>query len=484
MQDWEIVIGLEIHTQLKTKSKIFSGASTDFGAAPNTQACAIDLGFPGVLPTVNTRVYEKAVAFGLGIGATINLTSVFDRKNYFYPDSPKGYQITQLETPIVVGGSVDVVLKDGSVKTIQVTRAHLEEDAGKSMHEDYHGQTGIDLNRAGTPLLEIVSEPDMRSAEEAVAYARYIHQLVTYLGVSDGDMSQGSLRCDANVSIRPMGTEALGTRTETKNVNSFRFLERAINYEVERQIAVLESGGRIRQETRLYDSDKDETRPMRSKETATDYRYFPEPDLLPIHITQDYIETVRQQMPELPAAKIQRFVRDYALNEADAQVLASTVALADYFETVARVGGDGKLAANWVRVELLGQMNRESLTPSAESLGAISLSANALGMLLARIKDGTISGKIAKTVFAALWHGEATDPDTYIATQGLTQVSNSDELAPIVDGVIANNPQQAAQYREGKTKLMGFFVGQVMQQTAGKANPQQVSELVQQRLLD
>ena len=484
MQDWEIVIGLEIHTQLKTKSKIFSGASTDFGAAPNTQACAIDLGFPGVLPTVNTRVYEKAVAFGLAIGATINLTSVFDRKNYFYPDSPKGYQITQLETPIVVGGSVDIILKDGSVKTIQVTRAHLEEDAGKSMHEDYHGKTGIDLNRAGTPLLEIVSEPDMRSAEEAVAYARYIHQLVTYLGVSDGDMSQGSLRCDANVSIRPMGTEAMGTRTETKNVNSFRFLERAINHEVERQIAVLESGGRIRQETRLYDSDKDETRPMRSKETATDYRYFPEPDLLPIHITQDYIETVRQQMPELPEAKIQRFVRDYDLNEADAEVLASTVALADYFETVARVGGDAKLAANWVRVELLGQMNRDSLTPSAESLSAISLSANALGMLLARIKDGTISGKIAKTVFAALWHGEATDPDTYIATQDLTQVSNSNELIPIVDSVIENNPQQAAQYREGKTKLIGFFVGQVMRQTAGKANPQQVSDLVQQRLLD
>ncbi len=484
MQDWEIVIGLEIHTQLKTKSKIFSGASTDFGAAPNTQACAIDLGFPGVLPTVNTRVYEKAVAFGLAIGATINLTSVFDRKNYFYPDSPKGYQITQLETPIVVGGSVDIILKDGSVKTIQVTRAHLEEDAGKSMHEDYHGKTGIDLNRAGTPLLEIVSEPDMRSAEEAVAYARYIHQLVTYLGVSDGDMSQGSLRCDANVSIRPMGTEAMGTRTETKNVNSFRFLERAINHEVERQIAVLESGGRIRQETRLYDSDKDETRPMRSKETATDYRYFPEPDLLPIHITQDYIETVRQQMPELPEAKIQRFVRDYDLNEADAEVLASTVALADYFETVAGVGGDAKLAANWVRVELLGQMNRDSLTPSAESLSAISLSANALGMLLARIKDGTISGKIAKTVFAALWHGEATDPDTYIATQGLTQVSNSNELIPIVDSVIENNPQQAAQYREGKTKLIGFFVGQVMRQTAGKANPQQVSDLVQQRLLD
>ncbi len=484
MHDWEVVIGLEIHTQLKTKSKIFSGASTDFGSAPNTQACAIDLGFPGVLPTVNARVYDKAVAFGLGIGAEINLTSVFDRKNYFYPDSPKGYQITQLEHPIVVGGSVDIVLKDGAIKTIQVTRAHLEEDAGKSMHEVYHGQTGIDLNRAGTPLLEIVSEPDMRSAEEAVAYARSIHQLVTYLGVSDGDMSQGSLRCDANVSIRPQGTETLGTRTEIKNVNSFRFLERAINYEVERQISVLESGGTVRQETRLYDSDKDETRPMRSKETATDYRYFPEPDLLPIQITQDYIEAVRLQMPELPAAKTRRFIKEYGLSDVDAQVLVSSVALADYFETVARIGGDAKLAANWVRVELLGQMNRDALTPSAATLNSLPISAKALGTLLARIKDGTISGKIAKTVFAALWQGEATDPDAYITSQGLTQVSDNAELIPIVDDVIANNHQQAAQYRAGKMQLMGFFVGQVMKATGGKANPQQVSDLVQARLLD
>jgi aspartyl-tRNA(Asn)/glutamyl-tRNA(Gln) amidotransferase subunit B len=482
MQDWEVVIGLEIHTQLKTHSKIFSGASIAFGAEPNTQACAIDLGFPGVLPMVNEAVYEKAVAFGLGIGAAINLVSVFDRKNYFYPDLPKGYQITQLESPIVVGGSVDIVLKDGTSKTIRVTRAHLEEDAGKSMHEDYHGQTGVDLNRAGTPLLEIVSEPELSSAEEAVAYARYIHQLVTYLGVSDGDMSQGSLRCDANVSIRRPGAEALGTRTETKNVNSFRFLERAINFEIERQIGVLESGGRIRQETRLYDPDKDETRPMRSKETATDYRYFPEPDLLPIHITEAYIEAIRQQMPELPGAKTLRFIKQYDLSEADALALASSVALADYFETVARVGEDAKLAANWVRVELLGLMNRESLSPSTETLSATPLTAEALGTLIARIKDGTISGKIAKGVFVALWAGEAKDTDSYIAEQGLTQVSDSSALGPILDTIIANNPQQAEQFRAGKTKLMGFFVGQVMQQTGGKANPQQVSELVNEKL--
>ena len=482
MQDWEVVIGLEIHTQLKTHSKIFSGASIAFGAEPNIQACAIDLGFPGVLPMVNEAVYEKAVAFGLGIGAAINLVSVFDRKNYFYPDLPKGYQITQLESPIVVGGSVDIVLKDGTSKTIRVTRAHLEEDAGKSMHEDYHGQTGVDLNRAGTPLLEIVSEPELSSAEEAVAYARYIHQLVTYLGVSDGDMSQGSLRCDANVSIRRPGAEALGTRTETKNVNSFRFLERAINFEIERQIGVLESGGRIRQETRLYDPDKDETRPMRSKETATDYRYFPEPDLLPIHITEAYIEAIRQQMPELPGAKTLRFIKQYDLSEADALALASSVALADYFETVARVGEDAKLAANWVRVELLGLMNRESLSPSTETLSTTPLTAEALGTLIARIKDGTISGKIAKGVFVALWAGEAKDTDSYIAEQGLTQVSDSSALGPILDTIIANNPQQAEQFRAGKTKLMGFFVGQVMQQTGGKANPQQVSELVNEKL--
>ncbi|MDP4597985.1 MAG: Asp-tRNA(Asn)/Glu-tRNA(Gln) amidotransferase subunit GatB [Pseudomonadales bacterium] len=483
MQDWEVVIGLEIHTQLKTQSKIFSGASTAFGAAPNTQACAIDLGFPGVLPMVNEAVYAKAVAFGLGIGADINLVSVFDRKNYFYPDLPKGYQITQLASPIVVGGSVDIILRDGSSKTIRVTRAHLEEDAGKSMHEDYHGQTGVDLNRAGTPLLEIVSEPELSSAEEAVAYARYIHQLVTYLGVSDGDMSQGSLRCDANVSVRRPGAAALGTRTETKNVNSFRFLERAINFEIERQISVLESGGRIRQETRLYDPDKDETRPMRSKETATDYRYFPEPDLLPIHITAAYIDTIRQQMPELPGAKAQRFIDQYDLSAADALALASSVALADYFETVARVGNDAKLAANWVRVELLGLMNRESLSPSTATLTATPLTAEALGTLIARIKDGTISGKIAKGVFVALWTGAATDTDSYIADQGLTQVSDSSALGAILDTIIANNPQQAEQFRAGKTKLMGFFVGQVMQQTGGKANPQQVSELVNAKLM-
>ena len=482
MQDWEVVIGLEIHTQLKTESKIFSGASTAFGAAPNTQACAIDLGFPGVLPVVNTHAYDLAVTFGLGIGAEINRVSVFDRKNYFYPDSPKGYQITQLDAPIVVGGSVDIEREDGSRKTINITRAHLEEDAGKSVHEDFHGQTGIDLNRAGTPLLEIVSEPEMHSALEAVAYARLIHQLVTYLGVSDGDMSQGSLRCDANVSIRKQGDTVLGTRTETKNVNSFRFLERAINYEIERQIGVLESGGRIHQETRLYDSDRDETRPMRSKETATDYRYFPEPDLLPIHLSEDYIDAIRQTMPELPEAKVQRFIHAYQLDEIDARVLAASVALADYFETVVRISGDARLAANWVRVELLGTLNRESLTATATTLAATALTAEALGKLILRINDGLISGKIAKTVFEALWTGEATDPDAYIASQGLTQVSDSGALIPIIDAIIANNSQQAEQFREGKTKLMGFFVGQVMKETGGKANPQQVGELIEQRL--
>ncbi|MCB1644118.1 MAG: Asp-tRNA(Asn)/Glu-tRNA(Gln) amidotransferase subunit GatB [Pseudomonadales bacterium] len=475
--NWEAVIGLEIHTQLSTRSKIFSGASTQFGAAPNTQACAIDLGFPGVLPVVNQEVYRKAVAFGLGIGATIGLTSVFDRKNYFYPDLPKGYQITQLEAPIVMGGTVDITLEDSSQKTIRVTRAHLEEDAGKSLHEDFHGQTGIDLNRAGTPLLEIVSEPDMSSAEEAVAYARYIHQLVTFLGVSDGDMSQGSLRCDANVSVRPKGSTELGTRTETKNVNSFRFLERAINHEIERQIRVIESGGRVIQETRLYDPDKDETRPMRSKETATDYRYFPEPDLLPVEIDEAYIQQVREQMPELPAAKAARYVSEFELPEADARVLSSERQLASYFEQVVELSGDAKLASNWVRVELLGQLNKDGV-----EISDAPITPAALGTLIARIREGRISGKIAKTVFEALWSGAASDPDSYIEAEGLVQVSDSGSLEPVIDAIIAANPKQVEQLREGKGKLMGFFVGQVMKETGGKANPQQVNDLISKKL--
>ncbi len=475
--EWETVIGLEIHVQLSTRSKIFSGASTAFGAEPNTQASAVDLGLPGVLPVVNEAVFPKAVAFGLAIGATIGQRSCFDRKNYFYPDLPKGYQITQMDEPIVMGGSVDITLKDGSTKTVRVTRAHLEEDAGKSLHEDFHGMTGIDLNRAGTPLLEIVSEPDMRSAEEAVAYARTIHQLVTYLSVSDGDMSQGSLRCDANVSLRKKGEDKLGTRTETKNVNSFRFLEQAIRHEIRRQREILESGGRVAQETRLYDPDKDETRPMRSKETATDYRYFPEPDLLPVIIDEAYISSVRDQMPELPAQKRKRYIEDWQLPDDDAALLSSDLGLANYYEACVKTCEEPILAANWVRGDLLGNLNRDEL-----DIEACPLSAQELGNIIQRIKDGTISGKIAKTVFAALWEGEAASADEYIDREGLVQVSDSGELEPVIDRIIEDNPKQAEQYRNGKTKLLGFFVGQVMKETGGKANPQQVNELVRTKL--
>ena len=476
--DWEIVIGLEIHVQLSTKSKIFSGASTRFGAEANTQACAIDLGLPGVLPVVNKEVYRAAVTFGLGIGAKINLRSVFDRKNYFYPDLPKGYQITQLSYPIVESGEVEILLSNGEPKLIGITRAHLEEDAGKSLHEDFHAQTGIDLNRAGVPLLEIVSEPDMRSAEEAVTYAKYMHQLVTYLGVSDGDMSQGSLRFDSNVSIRRPGDSELGTRTETKNLNSFRFLERAINHEVERQIDILESGGKVRQETRLYDSDKDETRPMRSKETSNDYRYFPEPDLLPVQIDESFVEEIRRQMPELPTQKADRFVSDYQIGEADAKLLAASIPLGNYFETTVEVAGDAKLAANWVRVELLARLKQDNI-----DITSIPVPAEELGILIARIRDGSISGKIAKTVFEALWLGETKSAQTFIEQNGLIQVSDIDELAPLIDAVLADNPIQVEQFKAGKTKLMGFFVGQIMKRSEGKANPQKVNELLKSRLL-
>ena len=476
-EGWEVTIGLEIHVQLKTSTKIFSGASTRFGAEPNTQACAIDLGMPGVLPAVNAEVYPKAVAFALSVDADIGMTSVFDRKNYFYPDLPKGYQITQMDYPIVQGGHVDIPLPSGELKTIHITRAHLEEDAGKSLHEDFQGMTGIDLNRAGTPLLEIVSEPEMNSAAEAVAYAKYIHQLVTYLGVSDGNMSEGSFRCDANVSIKRPGASELGTRTETKNVNSFRFLERAILFEIDRQIGVLEDGGRIIQETRLYDSDKDETRPMRSKETATDYRYFPEPDLLPVCIDEAYIQAVRETMPELPNDKKNRFQQEYDLSTDDATTLTSSAELADYFEQVAEIGRNPRLAANWVRVELLGKLNSEVL-----QLSEAPVNAKQLGEIVTRIHDKTISGKIAKRVFDALWSGETTGADEFIEAQGLQQVSDSSELEPVVDAIIAANPKQAGQYRSGKSKLLGFFVGQVMKETGGKANPQQVNQIVKSRL--
>ena len=475
--DWEAVIGLEIHVQLSTASKIFSGASTTFGAEPNSQACPVDLGLPGVLPVVNDAVYPKAIAFGLGIGASISSRSVFDRKNYFYPDLPKGYQITQMDEPIVLGGTVEITLKDGISKTIRVTRAHLEEDAGKSLHEDFQGMTGIDLNRAGTPLLEIVSEPDMSSAEEAVSYARSVHQLVTYLSVSDGNMSQGSLRCDANVSVRKVGETRLGTRTETKNVNSFRFLERAIEHEIERQIGLLESGGRVAQETRLYDPDKDETRPMRSKETATDYRYFPEPDLLPVVIDEAFIDSVRDQMPELPAQKRYRYASELGLSEEDAALIAGDRALASYFERTITISDDPLQTANWIKGELLANLNRDDLSP-----GDAPVTPELLSELILKIKDDTISGKIAKTVFSALWQQKTGSVDAYIEAMKLEQVSDSSALEPIVDQVIADNPKQLEQFQAGKTKVLGFFVGQVMKQTGGTANPKQVNELVAARL--
>jgi|TARA_B110000285_G_scaffold79042_2_gene91061 aspartyl-tRNA(Asn)/glutamyl-tRNA(Gln) amidotransferase subunit B len=475
--EWEVVIGLEIHVQLSTVSKIFSGSSVTFGAEPNTQASALDLALPGVLPVVNEAIYPKAIAFGLGIGARIGTRSCFDRKNYFYPDLPKGYQITQMDEPIVLGGEVEITLADGTTKTIRVTRAHLEEDAGKSLHEDFHGMTGIDLNRAGTPLLEIVSEPDMRSAEEAVSYAKTIHQLVTYLSVSDGDMSQGSLRCDANVSLRKKGNDEYGTRTETKNVNSFRFLEAAIKYEVIRQTEVLESGGKITQETRLYDPDKDETRPMRSKETATDYRYFPEPDLLPVIIDDAFIETVRSSMPELPAQKRARFHTEMGLTDEDSRLLSSELGLATYFEACVEICSDPILSANWIKGDLLGGLNRDNMDVSNSPV-----TARAMAEIILRIQDGTISGKIAKTVFNALWEGKTDSVDNYIQSEGLVQVSDSSELEPIIDRIIMENSKQAEQFRSGKTKVLGFFVGQVMKETGGKANPKQVNDLVISKL--
>jgi aspartyl-tRNA(Asn)/glutamyl-tRNA(Gln) amidotransferase subunit B len=477
---WETVIGLEIHTQLATHSKIFSGAATAFGAAPNTQACAVDLGLPGVLPVLNGAVVRMAVQFGTAIGARIGRRSVFARKNYFYPDLPKGYQISQYELPIVGPGQVAIVLDDGTAKTIGVTRAHLEEDAGKSLHEDFHGLTGIDLNRAGTPLLEIVSEPDMRSAKEAVAYARKIHQIVTYLGICDGNMQEGSFRVDANVSVRPQGQAEFGTRAELKNLNSFRFLERAINFEVERQIDVLESGGRVVQETRLYDADRDETRSMRSKEEANDYRYFPDPDLLPVELDEAFLATVAADMPELPDAKRQRFQAAYGLSEYDADVLTGSRAMADYFEAVAQGCGDAKLAANWVMGDLAGALNKAGL-----ELAASPVDATRLAGLLARIRDNTISGKIAKEVFAAMWAGEG-DADAIIQAKGLKQITDSGALEAIVDAILAANPEQVENYRAAdagkRPKMIGFFVGQVMKQTQGKANPQQVNALLKDKL--
>lgn len=473
---WETVIGLEIHTQLATRSKIFSGASTAYGAEPNTQACLVDLGYPGVLPVLNAQAVRMAICFGLAIDAQIAPRSVFARKNYFYPDLPKGYQISQYELPIVGPGRIEINPDDGAVKTIGITRAHLEEDAGKSVHDAFEGQSGIDLNRAGTPLLEIVSEPDLRSAKEAVAYMRKIHQLVRYLGISDGNMQEGSFRCDANVSVRPVGQAAFGTRAELKNLNSFRFVERAINIEVERQIDILEDGGEIVQETRLYDSDRDETRSMRSKEEANDYRYFPDPDLLPVEIRDEDVEKIRADLPELPDAKRQRLIDTYGLGVGEVEVLTASRALAEYFETVAGTSGDAKLAANWVIGELSGALNRDGI-----GIAQCPVAADALAALLARIGDDTISGKIAKEVFEAMWAGEGS-ADEIIESRGLVQITDSGELERIIDQVIADCPEQARQYREGKTKVLGFLVGQVMKATQGKANPGQVNSILRDKL--
>ncbi|MBU0592204.1 MAG: Asp-tRNA(Asn)/Glu-tRNA(Gln) amidotransferase subunit GatB [Gammaproteobacteria bacterium] len=497
---WEVVIGLETHAQLNTVTKIFSGAATAYGAEPNTQACAVDLALPGVLPVFNRAAAEKAVRFGLAVGARINRKSVFERKNYFYPDLPKGYQTTQLELPIVAeGGTLRIqVPSTGSgqayEKDIRITRAHMEEDAGKSLHEDFHGMTGIDLNRAGTPLVEIVTEPDMRSSTEAVAYAKMLHSLVRWIGICDGNMQEGSFRCDANVSVRIKGTDTLGTRCEIKNLNSFKFLEKAIEYEVRRQIELIEDGGRVVQETRLYDPDRDETRSMRSKEEANDYRYFPDPDLLPLVVSDAYIEEIRSALPELPQAKRERFINEYSLPPYDAGVLTSARELADYFEATLRSllsKGVGilttpeypsaeifaaKITANWVINDLSSALNNASLEIVDSPISSAQLAG-----LLKRIQDSTISGKIAKEVFAAMWNGEG-EADAVIEAKGLKQVSDSGAIEKIIDEIIAANPGQLAEYRSGKDKLFGFFVGQAMKASKGKANPAQLNEILKQKL--
>ena len=475
--EWETVIGLEIHAQLATKSKIFSGASTAYGAEPNTQACAIDLGMPGVLPVLNREAVRMAVMLGLAIGAEVARRSVFARKNYFYPDLPKGYQISQYELPVVQKGQLTIDLDDGTSKLIGITRAHLEEDAGKSLHEDFHGLSGIDLNRAGTPLLEIVSEPDLRSAKEAVAYMKKLHQMVVYLGICDGNMQEGSFRCDANVSVRRKGDPKFGTRAEIKNLNSFRFVERAIEFEIERQIDLIESGGKVVQETRLYDPDQGETRSMRGKEEANDYRYFPDPDLLPLMLDDEFIAAARASLPELPDAKKQRFMTQYGLSGYDAEVLTTHRELGDYYEaTVAALGGEPKLCANWVMGDLAAFLNKEN-----RDIGHSPVSAPQLAGLLRRIQDQTISGKIAKEVFEALWAGEG-DADAIIEKRGLKQITDTSTIEKVIEGVMAANLGPLAQYRAGKVKLFGFFVGQVMKLSEGKANPQQVNELLAQKL--
>ena len=473
---WEIVIGLEVHAQLMTHSKIFSGASTAYGAQPNTQACAVDVGLPGVLPVMNREAALMAARFGLAVGATINRVSVFARKNYFYPDLPKGYQISQFEIPVVSGGALEIHTPEGE-KTIRITRAHLEEDAGKSLHEEFHGMTGIDLNRAGTPLLEIVSEPDMRSPAEAVAYLRKLHSLVRTLEICDGNMQEGSFRCDANISIRRHGDKTLGTRTELKNINSFRFVERALHHEIERQIAVVEDGGDIIQETRLYDPERDQTRSMRSKEEAHDYRYFPDPDLPPLVISEADLEQLRRELPELPDARLARFISDYGLGADEAVQLTSQKEIADYYENaVTKAGGETRLTANWINGELMAWLNRCN-TAFTDS----PVSPTMLGQLVQRIQDKTISGKIAKEVFQAMWNGEGS-ADEVIASRGLTQITDSSAIEQAVSDIIARFPDQSEQVRAGQEKVIGFLVGQVMKATSGKANPQAVNDILRKKL--
>ncbi len=472
---WETVIGLEVHTQLTTQSKVFSGSSTAFGAEPNTQASAVDIALPGVLPVLNKGAVERAIKFGLAVGATINRVNVFDRKNYFYPDLPKGYQISQLARPIVEFGSLKISV-DGEEKTIRITRAHMEEDAGKSLHEDFHGMTGIDLNRAGTPLLEIVSEPDMRSSAEAVAYARALHNLVTWIGICDGNMQEGSFRVDANVSVRPFGQTEYGTRREIKNLNSFRFLQQAIDYEVRWQIEQIEDGHKIHQATVLFDPDTGETRMMRSKEDAHDYRYFPDPDLLPVRLDEGWIESIRAAMPELPEAMQARFQQEYGLSAYDAGILTGSRALSDYFEAAAKKSGQPKLAANWIMGELSGALNRAEL-----DILQSPVSSARLAQLISRIQDGTLSGKLAKQVFEALWNGEG-EVDDIIEIRGLKQVSDFGEIERIVDEVLAANQKSVEEFRAGKEKAFNALVGQVMKASKGKANPAQVNEILKKKL--
>ena len=475
-KSWEAVIGLEIHVQLATKSKLFSGASTNFGALPNTQACDIDLALPGVLPVLNEEVLKMAVKLGKALNANINTPTSFARKNYFYPDSPKGYQISQMDKPIVEDGFLDIELEDGSSKRIGITRAHLEEDAGKSLHEDFEGQSGIDLNRAGTPLIEIVSEPDISSPEEAVAYLKSIHSIIKYLEISDGNMAEGSMRCDANVSVRKIDSKDLGTRTETKNVNSFRFVEKAIQYEIERQINEIETGNTITQETRLYDSQLNTTRPMRTKEFANDYRYFPEPDLLPVVLEDNFIKKVLEEMPEMPDEKKKRFVNEYNLSEYDSSLLAADKDLADFFEIATKESNAAKLSANWIMGELSAELNKENL-----NIQDSKITAKQIGKLVLRIEDSTISGKIAKEIFEKMWT-TGQEVDSIIEEEGLQQVTDLSEIESMVNKVIDDNPDQLKQYLEGKDRLFGFFVGQVMKESQGKANPAHVNQILKEKL--